>query len=140
MVLEKTTVETLTEIEGVTQPAAERIVATIALHNEFSQATTRRQSEPKPTAIDKFKASNDLDERLEIGRKVAELRINEQGSKPMSWRRIREKLSLRNDEFHKVVRLEDHFKESVVQRIESFEKGWGILGQTTRASGIRTRR
>ena len=47
----------------------------------------------------------------------------------MSWRRIREKLGLKNDEFHKVIRLEDHFQESVVERIESFEGGWQYSGK-----------
>ena len=64
----------------------------------------------------------------EIGRKVAELRINATGSKPPSWRSIREKLNLGNDEFHKGIRLEHHFHESVVERIESFEDGWECKG------------
>ncbi len=73
--------------------------------------------------------ANNLDDRKEIGRKVAELRINSAGSKPMSWRRIREKLGIKNDEFHKGIRLEDHFRESVVERIESFEGGWEYRGK-----------
>ncbi len=73
--------------------------------------------------------ANNLDDRKEIGRKVAELRINSAGSKPMSWRRIREKLRIKNDEFHKGIRLEDHFRESVVERIESFEGGWEYRGK-----------
>ena len=70
-----------------------------------------------------------LEDRVEIGRKVAELRINAAGSKPLAWKKIREKLGLNNDEFHKVIRLEDHFKESVVERIESFEDGWEYGGK-----------
>lgn len=65
----------------------------------------------------------------EIGRKVAELRINAAGSKPPSWRSIREKLNLGNDEFHKGIRLEHHFRESIVERIESFEDGWECKGK-----------
>ena len=89
----------------------------------------RVETIPKPTIAEKFRAANGLEDRQEIGRQVAELRINAAGSKPMSWRRIREKLGLKNDEFHKVIRLEDHFKESVVERIESFEKGWECSGK-----------
>ena len=74
------------------------------------------------------KTSKTLEDRVEIGRKVAELRINAAGSKPLAWKKIREKLGLKNDEFHKVIRLEDHFKESVVERIESFEDGWEYDG------------
>ena len=92
-------------------------------------ASTGKVSEPKSSIAEKFRAATTLEDRVEIGRKVAELRINSQGSRPMSWRRIREKLGLKNDEFHKVVRLEDHFKESVVERIESFEGSWQYSGK-----------
>ena len=68
--------------------------------------------------------ANTLEDRVEIGRKVAELRINAAGSKGIAWRKIRERLGLKNNEFHNGIRLEDHFRESVVKRIESFEDGW----------------
>ena len=90
--------------------------------------STRKSSESKKSAADKFREAKSLDERKEIGRQVAELRINSTGSKP-SWRSIRTKLGLKNDEFHKVIRLEDHFRESVVERIESFEDGWQYDGK-----------
>ena len=61
---------------------------------------------------------------MEIGRKVAELRIDATGSKPLAWYIIREQLGLTRNEFHEGIRPEDHFKESVVERIESFESGW----------------
>ena len=89
---------------------------------------TRRKS-PKPSTTEKFHKANTLEDRVGIGRKVAELRINSAGSKLMSWRRIRDKLGLKNDEFHKVIRLEDHFHKSVVKRIESFEDGWEYNGK-----------
>ena len=70
-----------------------------------------------------------LEDRVEIGRRVAELRINAAGSKPLAWKKIREKLGLGNAKFHKVIRLEDHYKESCVERIESFEDGWEYGGK-----------
>ena len=76
-----------------------------------------------------YTGANTLEDRKEIGRKVAELRINSAGSKSMSWAQIREKLGLKHDEFHKVIRVEDHFQESVVERIESFEDGWEYNGK-----------
>ena len=84
---------------------------------------TRRKS-PKPSTAEKFHEANTLEDRVEIGREVTELRINATGSKGMAWRKIRERLGLRNNEFHNGIRLEDHFKESVVERIESFKSGW----------------
>lgn len=72
---------------------------------------------------------NELADRKEIARKVAELRINAAESKPLAWKKIREKLGLKNDEFHKVIRIEGYFRESMVERIESFEDGWEYGGK-----------
>ena len=106
-------------------------------HIEKLEATNAEKAKPKPTATEKFRAENTLEDRKEIGRKVAELRINSAGSKPMSWARIRAKLGLKNDEFHKVVRLEDHFRESIVERIESFEDGWEYSGKLESLLGFK---
>ena len=96
---------------------------------EKLEETNTEKTKSKPTATEKFRAENTLENRKEIGRKVAELRINSAGSKGMAWAKIRAKLGLQNDEFHKVIRLEDHFQESVVERIESFEDGWEYKGK-----------
>ena len=67
---------------------------------------------------------------MEIGRKVAALRINAEGSKGMAWHKICEELRrteglhLEQEDLREVIRREDHFKESVIERIESFEGGW----------------
>ena len=127
--LEAVTVESLTGIKEFSESAAKRVVGAIEIHNELSKTSARKTSEPKPSTAEKFREANTLDDRVEIGCQVAELRINAAGSKPMSWARIRAKLDLKNDEFHKVVRLESHFHESVVERIESFEDGWEYNGK-----------
>ncbi len=77
-----------------------------------------------PSTMEQSRAANTLEDPVEIGRKVAELRIDATGSKPLAWCIIREQLGLTRNEFHEGIRLEDHFKESVVERIESFEGGW----------------
>ena len=79
-----------------------------------AQETTQKTSQPKLS----------FEKRVEIGRKVAALRINAEGSSGVAWWKIREKLNIGNNEFHKWIRPEDHFKEAVVKRIESFEGGW----------------
>ena len=117
----KTTSDQLKDVEVKNAAYKKRI--------EKLEATNAEKAKPKPTTTEKFRAGNTLEDRKEIGRKVAELRINSAGSKPMSWARIRAKLGLKNDEFHKVIRLEDHFQESVVERIESFEDGWEYSGK-----------
>ncbi len=103
-------------------------------HRAASKEST---SEPKSSIAEKFRAANTLEDRVEIGRKVAELRINASGSKGLAWRDIRERLRLKNDEFHKVVRLEDHFRESIVKRIESFEDGWEYSGKLESLLGFK---
>lgn len=74
--------------------------------------------------MEQSRAANTLEDLVEIGRKVAELRIDATGSKPLAWRIIRKQLGLTRNEFHEGIRPADHFKESVVERIESFEGGW----------------
>jgi hypothetical protein len=81
--------------------------------------------------------ANTLEDRVEIGHKVAELRINAAGSEGIAWRKIRERLELKNNEFHNGIRLEDHFKESVVQRIESFKRGWECQVDLERLCGFK---
>lgn len=96
----------------------------------FSRRGRRNQAE-------KFREATTLEERKEIGRKIAELRINEAGSKGMAWWKIRKQLGLKHDAFHEVIRLEDHFKESMVERIESFEYGWDYNGILERHLGFK---
>ena len=79
--------------------------------------------------VEAFRETMALEERKEIGRKIAELRINPAGSKGwnsalMPWRKIREQLGIEHDDFHKKIRLEDHYEEACVERIESFKDGW----------------
>ncbi len=109
----------------------------IAYQKGHRAASKELTSEPKSSTAEKFRAANTLEDRVEIGRKVAELRINASGSKGLAWRDIRERLGLKNDEFHKVVRLEDHFRESVVERIESFEDGWEYSGKLESLLGFK---
>ena len=103
-------------------------------HRAASKEST---SEPKSSTAEKVRAANTLEDRVEIGRKVAELRINASGSKGLAWREIRKRLGLKNDEFHKGVRLEDHFRKSVVERIESFKDGWEYSGKLESLLGFK---
>ena len=77
--------------------------------------------------------------RDELAVKVAELRINATGSKPLAWKRIREKLGLKNDEFHKVIRLSEGYRTAVIERIKSLkasEEGWEYSGKLEVLTGI----
>ena len=83
----------------------------------------------KMSIAERYAAETTEEERNELAVKIAELRINEEGTQGLAWRKIREELGLKNEEFHKVIRHEDHYKESCIQRIESFEGGWEYGGK-----------
>lgn len=128
--------DTLTDFRTQPEQASEAVEGENTADGETAETShppkplkTRKSSEPKLSTADKFRETKSLEERVEIGRQVAELRINATGSKGLSWKKIREKLGLKNDEFHEVVRLENHFQESCVERIESFKDGWEYGGK-----------
>ena len=71
--------------------------------------------------------------------KVVQLRINATGSRPLAWRKIREKLGLGNDQFHKGIRLSEGYREAVIDRIKSLkaqEGGWEYSGKLEFLTGI----
>jgi hypothetical protein len=125
--LKKRLSETENRLQAVESESAERI-KTLTEQLRTAEAEKTESEEHLKNLRRQPKTSKTLEDRVEIGRKVAELRINAVGSKPLAWKKIREKLGLKNDEFHKGIRLEDHFKESVVERIESFDNGWEYDG------------
>lgn len=107
-----------------------------ACKEDLARTRQSEKTKPKPPTIaERFRAATTLEDRVEIGRKVAALRISAAGSSGMAWRKIREELRrteglhLRQEDLREVIRREDHFKESVVERIESFENGWEYSGE-----------
>ena len=90
-----------------------------------------------PSTEETSRAVNTLEDPVEIGRKVAELRINPEGAEGMAWRKIREQLGLTRNQFHKGIRSKHHFKESVVERIESFKGGWECHVNLERLCGFK---
>ena len=102
--------------------------------------TTATLGKPKIQSIaDRYRADTTEEQRNEIAVKVAELRINSSGSKPLSWRKIRERLGLKNDQFHKVIRHSSGYLTAVVERIkalESAEGGWEYNGKLDVLTGI----
>ena len=70
--------------------------------------------------------------------KVVELRINEEGSKT-AWKKIRKELGLEEDEFHKVIRPSEGYRNAVIDRIKSLksaEGGWEYNGKLSVLTGI----
>ena len=98
-----------------------------------------KKREKKPSVSERYKTETTVETRDEIAVKVAELRINIMGSKRLSWRSIREKLGLKNDQFHKVIRLSEGYRNAVIERIKSLksaEGGWEYNGKLSVLTGI----
>lgn len=90
------------------------------------------------TAI-RFVVETTEETRNEIAVKVVELRINEEGSRPIAWRRIREELDLHNDHFHDVIRHSEGYRNAVIERVKSLksaEGGWEYNGKLSVLTGI----
>ena len=93
----------------------------------------------KPSIAERYAAETTEEERNELAVKVAELRINEEGTRPLAWRKIREELGLKEDEFHQVIRPSAGYREAVVNRIKSLkarDKGWEYSGKLDVLTGI----
>ena len=91
-----------------------------------------------PTAI-RYVVETTEDTRNEIAAKVVELRINEEGSRPMAWKKIREELTLHNDHFHEVIRHSEGYREAVIERIKKLraqDGGWKYAGKLDFLTGI----
>ena len=93
----------------------------------------------KLSIAERYAAETTEEERDEVAVKIAELRINASGSKPLAWKKIREQLNLKHDQFHKVIRLSDGYRAAVIDRIKSLkasEEGWEYSGKIDVLTGI----
>ena len=132
-------VESGNSVSDETASAAERVIGALELHAALGEVKVHKQREKKPSIAERYTAETTEETRDELAVKVAELRINASGSKPLSWRRIREKLGLKNDQFHKVIRLSEGYRTAVINRIKSLkaqEGGWDYNGKLEVLTGI----
>lgn len=106
---------------------------------EEAKSTKTKSSGKKPSIAERYVAETTVEDRDGIAAQVVELRINVTGSKPLSWRKIREKLGLKNDQFHKVIRPSEGYRKAVIQRIKSLKAqdgGWKYNGKLEVLTGI----
>ena len=104
---------TLRQLEGTKEEQAEYLSA----EERLARALT--ESEKEETE----------EERVEIAKQVAELRLNPDASGKMSWKNIREEVLLTSDEFHKNIRISDYYKEVMLDRLGSLiDEGWVYNG------------
>ena len=94
----------------------------------------------KSSIAERYRSETTETDRNRVAVKVVEMRINSSGSRPMAWRKIREELGLKNDEFHKVIRPSEGYRKAVIGRIKSLkaqEGGWEYNGKLDVLTGIK---
>ena len=136
---DKVSLESLQALDGVSEACANRVVAALQLHTELSAVSVRKQREKKPSVAERYTEETTDEERNKLAIQVAELRINPEGTRPRAWRSIREELGLKNEQFHKVIRLSDGWKQAVANRINALleqEGGWTYAGKLDVLTGI----
>ena len=109
------------------------------IRREVPKSTKPQSRKKKLSIAERYVAETTVEERDGIAAKVIELRINATGSKPLAWKKIREKLDLRNDQFHKVIRHSEGYRKAVIQRIKFLkaqEGGWEYNGKLEVLTGI----
>ena len=124
---------------GISATASENVIAAIELHTVLANVQVRKQREKKPSVAERYSADTSSDEQRDMAIQVAELRINATGSKPLAWRTIRERLGLKNEQFHKVIRISQIWREVVIARIHNLkaqEGGWEYNGKLEVLTGI----
>ncbi len=121
------------------QTQSEQSTEVVETDSAVSQATKGKAQEKKPSIAERYTSETTEADRDEVAAKVVELRINAAGSKGMSWRRIREKLGLKNDQFHKVIRHSPGYRKAVIDRIQKLRarpEGWEYSGKLEFLTGI----
>lgn len=137
--IEKVSLETLKSLDGVSDQAANRVVGALELHTTLAAIKPVVKRETKPSVTERYMTDTSEEERDNIAAQVAELRINEEGSRPLAWKKVREQLGLKLDQFHKVIRLSDGWKQAVANRINGLladNKDWTYNGKLDVLTGI----
>ena len=109
------------------------------IRREVAKSTKTKSRKKKSSIAERYVAETTVEDRDGIAAKVVELRINATGSKPLAWKKIREKLGLKNDQFHEVIRHSEGYRKAVIQRIKSLkaqEGGWEYNGKLEVLTGI----
>ncbi len=124
---------------GVSDEIAETDHATKSRRANTKVTDKTKYRKKKRSIVERYVAETTVEDRDGIAAKVVELRINATGSKPLAWKKIREKLGLQNAQFHKVIRHSEGYRKAVIQRIKSLkaqEGGWEYNGKLEVLTGI----
>ena len=126
----------LRQLEGTKEEQAgylsaeERLARALGkLESESQEEEKDKTPKPRVTFREKFAESTTEEERVEIAKQVAKLRLDADATRAMSWKNIREEVLLTSDEFHKIIRISDYYKEVMLHRLGSLiDEGWVYNG------------
>ena len=135
---------TLRQLEGTKAEQTEypSLEERLALLKGNGKTTTSRREYLSPDerparALTESEKEETEEERIEIAKQVAELRLNPDASKKMSWKNIRQEVLLTNDEFHKNIRISDYYKEIMLERLGNLiDEGWVYNGSLNTLCGF----
>lgn len=119
--------------EAQSEPSTDAVEDDNTLDSEDTAA------KPKSSIAERYVRETTEEARNELAVKIAELRINATGTRPIAWKSIREKLGLHNDQFHKVIRLSKGYRDAVIARIKTLKDqdgGWEYNGKLGSLTGI----
>lgn len=123
--------------DSQTQP--EQSTEVVEKNSAGSQATKGKIREKKLSIAERYTSETTEADRDELAVKIAKIRINATGSKPIAWSKIQEKFGLKNDQFHKVIRHSPGYRKAVIDRIQKLRarpEGWEYSGKLEFLTGI----
>lgn len=106
---------------------------------EEKKEEEKKEKKPRLTFREKFDQNTTEEERVELAKRVAELRIDPDAERAAAWKTIRdhEDVCLSSDEFHKIIRPSDYYKEAILNRLKSLiDQGWVYNGNLTTLCGV----
>lgn len=137
--VEAVTTESVSGLADVSEATATRVIAALELHKTLASVKVRKQREKKPSIAERYVTDTSEETRDDMAIRVAVLRINAEGSRPTSWRNIREELGLKLDQFHQVIRKSDGWVRAVCGRIAQLKLDnpeWSYNGKLDVLTGI----
>lgn len=119
--------------EAQSEPSTDAVEDNNTLDSEDTAA------KPRSVIAERYVRETTEAERNSLAVQIAEMRINATGSRPIAWKKIREQFGLKNDQFHKVIRLSKGYRDAVIARIKTLkaqDSGWEYNGKLGSLTGI----
>ena len=114
-------------------------LSTDAVEDDNTVDNEDAAAKPRSSIAEHYVRETTEEERNALAVQIAEMRINAAGSRPIAWKDIREQFGLKNDQFHKVIRLSKGYRDAVIARIKTLKAqdgGWEYNGKLGSLTGV----